>query len=566
MGFWIMSKYEANKKNSFMPLHRRAALGSISAGIPVCERMKLIYRIGLALLTCSLLALAAMALMTRAQLDRDFLEFLNRTEQNQLLRLMPELQAHYLEYGDWEAMRDDDRLWREMLRDTRPEQRSERPPPREHRPPPHPRNETDGSRDRNRPPPPGRRGDSNRHPADRNNRQGPGRLRAHGPGRPPPGDQNNIGGRLVLLDAYQLPVIGKRGELDPDQLRPVIIDGDTVGYLGIQPLKNPQSREALEFLSSQNRALLLSAAISLLLSIAVAWVLARQLSTPIRTIAGSIRSMASGRYQSRLEMTRQDELGELARDANQLAVTLSDNEVARQRWMADIAHELRTPLSILRGEIEAVQDGVRELDESMLTSLHDELSHINGLVDDLHQLAISDIGSLDYRFSAVDLVQEISTVTQSMASRFDDAKLALDTDLPDSTVMAQVDQKRFRQMLHNLLGNCLRYTESPGRCLLQLKRSEDRLRLVIGDSGPGVSDDDMARLFERHYRIRQRPARETGTDTTDEAGIASGFARGQASGLGLSIVRNIVEAHQGSICASHSPLGGLAIEITLPAK
>ena len=259
-----------------------------------------------------------------------------------------------------------------------------------------------------------------------------------------------------------------------------------------------------------------------------------------------MRELSRGEFVARARVETQDEIGDLAAHVNQLAETLEKNRTARQRWMADIAHELRTPVAILKGEIEALADGVRQADERMSTSLREEVEHLSTLVDDLQTLALSDAGALNIQKTPVDLSQLVVQCVDSFRDRLSARQLTVDLQVTAGVVLA-ADQQRLRQLLHNLLENSSRYVTQAGQISVLLTRDQAGARLVLEDTGPGLESDQLAHLFERFYRVESSRSRSSG-----------------GTGLGLSICKNIVEAHGGSIQAENSVMGGLKLQIELP--
>jgi len=240
-----------------------------------------------------------------------------------------------------------------------------------------------------------------------------------------------------------------------------------------------------------------------------------------------------------------DELGRLAEDFNRLAQALERNEQLRRRFMADVSHELRTPLAIVKGELEAIEDGVRPLSRESLASLNHEVAALGKLVDDLYQLALADVGALAYRKEPVEITQLLQEAVDSLGERFNERRLSVETDLAPARAFADGD--RLTQAFRNLLENSLRYTDAGGRVRIVARRHAGKIRIVVEDSDPGVPAQAMPHLFERFYRVDGSRSRANG-----------------GAGLGLAICRSIVEAHDGEIKARSSPLGGLAVEIELP--
>lgn len=230
--------------------------------------------------------------------------------------------------------------------------------------------------------------------------------------------------------------------------------------------------------------------------------------------------------------------------ANGTSQTVKDN----LPLLADISHELRTPLAVLRGELEAIQDGVRKFTPETVASLQAEVGTLTKLVDDLHQLSMSDEGALAYQKAPVDLIPLLEVAGGAFRERFASRGLKLQFSLPDSITVFG-DRDRLMQLFNNLLENSLRYTDSGGSLQISAGQRDKTVRLTFADSAPGVSDDQLQKLFERFYRTEGSRNRASG-----------------GSGLGLAICLNIVEAHNGRIIAAHSPFGGVSITVELPLE
>ncbi|MDN6180432.1 MAG: ATP-binding protein [Halomonas subglaciescola] len=327
---------------------------------------------------------------------------------------------------------------------------------------------------------------------------------------------------------------------------PLTTRGQEIGSLGFRPPQQILKRMENRFLDRQRSNLsliIVSLGIaSLLLAGGLSWWLGRR----ARTLAVGALRLTRGDYDIRLPVRGRDELSGLARDFNVLAATLEENRSARSRWVSDTAHELRTPLAVLRGEIEAMQDGIRPLDVDNLGSLAQEVSQLERLVSDLRLLSQSDAGALDIQRAPVDL-------SDSLKSHLDSAKRWLEgtgftlTDTLTPGLCINGDAQRLRQLWHNLLDNSCAYTHEPGTLHVTLTCEHDAAVLVWEDSAPGVPDDVLARLTDRLYRVEGSRNRSSG-----------------GSGLGLSIVSALVHAHGGKLDASASPLGGLRWTLRFP--
>ncbi len=236
----------------------------------------------------------------------------------------------------------------------------------------------------------------------------------------------------------------------------------------------------------------------------------------------------------------------MARDFNVLAATLEASRDARARWVSDTAHELRTPLAVLRGEIEAMQDGIRALNQENLHSLAQEVEQLERLVADLRLLSQSDAGALDIHLAPLKLSEHLQTRLANAEPWLNDKGLGLTTEL-ESGVMIQGDAQRLRQLWSNLLDNSCAYTEAPGALRITLKQCGQQAVLTWEDSAPGVPERELSRLTERLYRVEGSRNRASG-----------------GSGLGLSIASALVHAHGGTLEASASTLGGLRWTLRFP--
>jgi two-component system sensor histidine kinase BaeS len=220
----------------------------------------------------------------------------------------------------------------------------------------------------------------------------------------------------------------------------------------------------------------------------------------------------------------------------------------RQQWISDIAHELRTPLSILLGEIEALKDGLREVNDDTLESLNSEARHLSKIVNDLHELSLADAGTLSIKKERIDPRAILEETLGHFEQSFVENHIAIEknrTQLPPVFVIG--DSGRLKQLFSNLLENTLRYADAPGTLTIGQEMVDNRLLFYFEDSGPGVPEGSLERLFDRLYRVDRSRSRTKG-----------------GSGLGLSICKSIISALGGEIRAINGKSGGLRIEIELP--
>lgn len=353
--------------------------------------------------------------------------------------------------------------------------------------------------------------------------------------------------RLMLFDSARKQLIGRPEAVALAVLKPIIVHGVPAGYLGYVP--RPEIIESIErvYLQRQRVAFGSIAVAMLFAAMLLGAGLAYWLTRRIRLLARGTNALIQGDYDVRLDAPGHDELAQLARDFNTLAATLGATRQARQQWIADIAHELRTPLAVLRAEIESLEDGVRPLNQSAVASLGYETARLSRLVEDLHILSTSDLGALSYYKEPVGLAEAIADVVEGQRRTADEKGLTIETQLdPGARVLA--DETRLSQVFANLLQNNLRYTDAPGTIAISSRREGASIMVQWEDTGPGVAQADLPRLTERLYRVESSRSRAGG-----------------GSGLGLAIAKAIVEGHGGTLSARASRLGGLAIEILLPA-
>lgn len=453
-----------------------------------------------AVLATAVLVVAVVGGATRWNFERGFIGYLNELAVERMELALPRLAGAYAERGNWDFLRRGGRPWFELLRPL---------PGEEHLP--------------------------------------PGQA-----GAPPAMLASDLTGavlRLGLLDAQQQWVVGFR-EFDASaQRRAVDVGGRTVGWLVLAPFQSVADGGDQRFQQGQARAALGTAALALVLAALIAWWVSRVLLEPVRRVAAATHQLAAGRYDTRVEVDSADEVGQLARDFNHLALTLERNAALRREFVADVSHELRTPLSVMRGELEALEDGIRPLDRGAVASLQGEAQQLGKLVDDLYELALSDAGALGYRKAALDLGALLARVAESQRRAIEERGLVLELALPAQPLGVQADEGRLQQLFVNLLRNSARYTDAPGRIRVAARREDGWACIDVQDSPPGVPDAMLARLFERFFRVDPSRSRESG-----------------GAGLGLAICRNIVQAHDGTIEARRSPQGGVWIEVRLPAE
>ena len=362
--------------------------------------------------------------------------------------------------------------------------------------------------------------------------------------------------RINLLNNDSISIIGNpknllRNNTHIDLVKVPIIRGEqTVGWLSVLQRQDVNSRLAEKFLQQQLGNFYWIALWAALFSFIVAALLVRHFLNPLKNLNLAAKALSNGNFDYQIKVRGKDELAELSQAFNLLTQTLKAQKLSREQWLADISHELRTPIAVLLSEIEAIEDGIRQPEPRYIRSLHEQVITLTRLVDDLYALSMSDSGVLVDTSQTVDLTNILNNISNQNEVRLADKEISI-SRLYDrnQAVLMPGDAKSLAQLVSNIIENSYRYTDAGGEIQLALSRQEHDIVLTINDSAPGVPDNALPKLFERLYRVDKSRSRAHG-----------------GSGLGLSICQNIVQMHGGQISAQHSPLGGLQIAISLPVK
>ena len=327
---------------------------------------------------------------------------------------------------------------------------------------------------------------------------------------------------------------------------PLEIDGQIVGTVlatGAVPDLDP--REA-QYLERTNLALFASAISAAMIAILMGVVLARVLTKPVSELTAALGAMARGDLQQQLPVRSRDELGELTRAFNRMSADLARANQLRRQMTEDIAHDLRTPLTVIGGYVESLREGVLEPTPARLDAMRQEVQHLQRLVEDLRTLSLADAGELKFnrqRVAPRDLIEQAASAFLQQAAQ---QRFALQTQSDAALPAISVDVDRIAQVLGNLISNALRYTPAGGRIVLSAKQT-DGVVLYVEDNGAGIAPEVLPNIFERFYR-----------------GDASRRNESE-SGLGLAIARSLVEAHGGKIAAASEGVGrGSVIAVWLP--
>ncbi|MGJ8595716.1 ATP-binding protein [Sulfitobacter sp.] len=479
-------------------------------------RRSLFAKIFIAISATAVLVVLVMALMVAAVMRDGFALYLLKGELGRFDDLTVSLAEIYDD--GWHEFSDDPREWNRFV----------------HAHAPRPDMDRDGAFDRPPGPPPGPRLDEPRPPRSA-------------------GKAQSLEERLVLLDHDGMQIAGsdKRSELF--ERRPICVndrcgEGDLLGYLGLSAAIASGNESDAFFLRGQYISLVVSALIAIAISAIAAYLIARRLLIPIRRLETGAKTMASGNYTARIRQDRADELGQLIGHYNTLAATLDQTAKAEREWISNTSHELQTPLAVLRAQIEALQDGIRQPDEKTLTEMHAALMRLSRLVQDLKTLSYAREAELAPMLAREreDVSQIARQAGEAARPKLKEKGIELEFDLPEALTV-ECDRGQIEQVIDNLLENAGRYTDGQGRVRMRLREVEGAALLTVDDTPPAAPDEDVQKLFDRFYRVEASRSRAYG-----------------GSGLGLSVCKAIIEAHGGTITAGHSDMGGLRISIRLP--
>jgi two-component system sensor histidine kinase BaeS len=530
--------------------------------------LKLQHKVFLAFLLNSSIVIVCILLIGRYFAERHFQEYVGKVEAERTAKLVEVLSQQYRKQGSWDSLLKEPGFW-SGLRSFGPMLPPIHGPMQDHAPPPQLEDREEGvpagGPDSPMPPPPEisiplRPAPHSAHPD--------GQL-PHGP--PPAHHHGQI---IALFDADRRPLTPIEDASSPDSynLTPIDADGRVVGWLGIKRLDDepvvlapfadgrvvgwlgskrrprPTHHLDVEFMERESETFYVIGSIALALAVLVTFVLSRHLLAPVKELEKGTKALSFRKFDTQIVVKSHDELGRLATGFNEMARALYRHQQTQQQWLVDISHELRTPLAILRGEIEAMQDGIRTVTSRGLDSLHHEVLHLSRIVTDLHDLSLIESRSFNSDLSAVNPFEILMETLECFRTRLDQRGIGLDVqEAEKSDVLITADADRLKQLFSNIMENSLRYTNVPGILRVLCRIEPGEIMVSLEDSGPGVPPESLAFLFDRLYRVDGARSREHG-----------------GSGLGLAICKSIVESFGGKIEASNIPDAGLRICMRFP--
>jgi len=361
---------------------------------------------------------------------------------------------------------------------------------------------------------------------------------------------------FIVTDPYGRPVDSGPQPSDPGHSEPgrsysseaIVVDGELAGYL-LYEERPPVvfNRLDQQFMQRITDTLWKSALGAVVVAIVLGFLLARSLTGTLTELHRATQAMSEGDLVQRVPVRSQDELGELAASFNRMNARLQRMLQQREQMTADIAHELRTPLSVIIGHTAAGMEGVLPIDKDMLGVIDEEAHRLKRLVEDLRTLSLAEAGELALDQAPTD----IPSLMEGCAAAFQPAamekKVAIDVDIEDDLPEMLMDPLRMKQVIDNLLDNALRYSPDGGTIRLAAAAAGDSLRIDVADSGKGIPPDEMDHIFDRLYRVDDARTRMEG-----------------GSGLGLAIAKSLVENHGGSIHVESAPGDGATFIVLLP--
>ena len=364
---------------------------------------------------------------------------------------------------------------------------------------------------------------------------------------------------VALVDNSQTVLLGTRryqpGQvLSNAELRralPIEVDGQVVGQLLIDVAPDQQSRSPspeTAFLGRVNQAIVFGALGATIIALVLGILLARAISRPVKELTEATQRVSRGDLGHQVPVRTEDELGQLAASFNQMSTDLATSNQLRRQMTADVAHELRTPLSVILGYTEALADGKLQGKSGIYDAMYGEAQLLSHLVDDLRTLSLADAGELTLNRAPLPPLECLERTAASHAALAAQHNIHIDVDASPDLPLINVDRERIAQVLGNLVANALRYTPEGGSVTLSASAANGDVLMQVSDTGPGIEPDHLPFIFKRFYRA-------------DESRPANG-----ESGLGLAIARSLVEAHGGTIRAENGVNGGAVFTVSLPAS
>ncbi len=319
------------------------------------------------------------------------------------------------------------------------------------------------------------------------------------------------------------------------------------GMMGDGTMASTTAGLAQDFQQQVDRSLWIAGGASAAIAVLLAVILAYQIVRPLRRLTRAAAGVGQGLGFERLKASGRDEVGDLTQAFNTMADGLERSERLRRQMVADIAHELRNPLTVIQGNLEAVLDGVAPMDKSALEAVHGEVLHLGRLVSDLRDLSTAEAKALTLSIQKVEVEPLLRSQIEVFRPKAGAQGVDISLDVPAGLPTVQADPGRLEQIVFNLLDNAMRYTPKGGGVKVSAESSDSWVIIAVQDSGAGISSEDLPHVFERFYRADPSRARASG-----------------GSGLGLAIAKSLVEAHGGRLWVESEMGSGSIFRFTMP--
>ncbi len=369
---------------------------------------------------------------------------------------------------------------------------------------------------------------------------------AAGPGKTGP-EFGSFLQRCTLLDAEKKVLIPSEINVPETSLERIRVNGSTVGYLQVGKIEVDFLPLAQYFFNQQMKIIYWSMILGGAVAAVLSFFLSRHLTSPIQQLIKGARKIAKREFDNVILISSNDELEELAESFNSVARELAAYRSRQREWLTHISHELKAPLTVLVGEIYAVCDNLSSCNEQTITLLQEEVDHVKRLADDLFEMSKMDEIGLKFRLEETDLQEVLDSQLRHYHNRFSKLQFQISVEHIGKPLLVMGDADRLAQVISNIFENCIRYSQKPGQITIRFELEEESIALSVEDSGPGVAEETLPKLFDRYYcHDKIHPSNPRG------------------AGLGLAICKEIIEAHNGSIVAKCADNSGLIIRITLP--
>ena len=370
-------------------------------------------------------------------------------------------------------------------------------------------------------------------------------------------DTAGVSGTRIILAAGNGTVIGDSSEellgtnYTGSSVSPVELTWaqEVVGraYIILDPTAQESVAPFLRLSASVNRSLLLGGSLAIGIALLLTFLLSRRMMSPVAVLAAAARRLGRGDLSQRVRLQGEGEVASLAEAFNSMAADMEYAEQLRRNMVADVAHELRTPLSNIQGYLEAIRDGMVEPDVAAIRSLNEETFLLSRLVNELQELSLAEAGELKLVYEAEDITNLARQAVTPWQPQLTAREISLSVELPDDLPLVNIDWQRVNEVMHNILENAVAHTHKDGAIRVAASHKGKWVEVSVSDTGEGIPAEDLPHVFERFYRVDKSRARATG-----------------GSGLGLTIAKRLIEAHGGTIVVQSKLGEGSRFSFTLP--